>query len=129
MLEKEVSHYFDDYIPEYPNERFDFAVDFINAHKNSDSSLLDIGCGSGNVLKYIQNKTNLHNISGLEISQNYIEKARARLQCNIYLGSILDESMVSKFNNQYDFTLLGAVLHHMVGNTWHQSKNKCRVGH
>jgi SAM-dependent methyltransferase len=127
MLEREVSAYFDALVPEYPNERFDFAVEFINAHKTSESSLLDIWCGSGNVLNYIKNKTGLINISGIEISQNYIQKARSRLQCEIYSGSVLDKDIISKFNKQYDFTILGAVLHHLIGDTWHQSRENAEL--
>ena len=49
--------YFDSYTPEYYEERYNHVVQVINAHPTPGASLIDIGCGNGNILEFIKNRT------------------------------------------------------------------------
>ena len=51
---------------------------FINTFNLNEDLFIDLGCGSGRVLKYFQNK-NFNNLIGVELSENLISKAKENL--------------------------------------------------
>jgi SAM-dependent methyltransferase len=114
-------NYFDNFTPSYNPERFQFAVDFINQNADPSATLLDIGCGDGATLAMIKNETPLRNLIGLDIAPNYLAKARQSVGCETVEGSILDEDLVAKHESKYDFCSLGAVIHHLIGDTRQES--------
>jgi len=77
---------------------------------------MDIGCGAGNVLEYVKNELSLK-VSGMDFAENYVAQASKRCGCEILKGSILDTDFIDGIKKQYDFVLLGAILHHLVGRT------------
>ncbi|TKJ39701.1 hypothetical protein CEE37_10505 [candidate division LCP-89 bacterium B3_LCP] len=83
-------NYFDVLTPEYSVERLEYACKFINGHCQPDSSLIDIGCGTGNILKYFKDNTPMECFSGIDISENYLEIMQQKLTCHTLRGSILD---------------------------------------
>ena len=119
--------YFDTWTPEYDAARFAVAAEWIRALRDEDSALLDIGCGSGNVLAYLREATGLRRLAGLDISPRYLEQARVRAGCETHLGSILDPGIVERLAGRFDFALLGAVLHHLVGPTRRASRGRARL--
>lgn len=115
-FKKETESYFDEELPEYSLERYKFVIEVINEYANENSNLIDIGCGSGNILELIRKTTKIKNLAGLDIANNYLDIVKKRLEsCKVYLGSILDEKITDIVNEKYDFVLIGAVLHHLVG--------------
>jgi SAM-dependent methyltransferase len=122
MKDKKTASYFDCYTPEYSLERFNFAVSKINQYATENSSLLDIGCGSGNILLHISRKTKIKNLFGLDIIEKYLSQTREKLPCETYQGSIIDCDIISKISSEFDFVLMGAVLHHLVEKTRKKSK-------
>jgi len=61
----------------YPRELIRFEQTF--PHILKEGTLLDIGCGEGDWLKYLSEKTNLK-ISGMDVSQVRLDIAKKRLQ-------------------------------------------------
>lgn len=122
VKDEKTINYFNKNIPEYSLERLKYAIKIINKHYQKNSSLIDIGCGAGNVLEFIKSKTKLQNLCGLDVSQRYLEKVRKRLNCDTLLGSVLDDSFMHKMGKKYDFVLLVAVLHHLIGKARKESK-------
>ena len=118
--------YFDQYVPEYSLERFNFCLEFIKSHANADSKLIDIGCGTGNILCYVRDQTPVRNLCGIDVTTNYVEKTKERVG-NALLGSILDTDFIKNITERFDFVLLGAVLHHLVGNTRKQSRHYAEI--
>jgi SAM-dependent methyltransferase len=116
--------YFDEYTPEYSLNRIHYATEFIKSHSNTCKSIVDIGCGTGNVLSYIAERVRLQEICGIDIAPSYLEKVKKTVHADVHLGSILDTHFVDGLNKSFDFVLLVAVLHHLVGNTRGQSKKK-----
>jgi len=49
-------------IYEYSEDRYEYIVDFLNRHFEADANIVEIGCGSGNILKYIDEKTKIKNL-------------------------------------------------------------------
>jgi len=117
MEDQKTRDYFDQFTPQYKPERFDFAIEYLAEHAGPSQNLIDIGCGDGTTLYLIKKNTKLTQLSGLDISINYLNKARSLVGCDIIQGSILDDDIVERYSGQFDFCTLGAVLHHLIGST------------
>lgn len=100
----------------------EYALKFITEHCRVNSSLVDIGCGTGNILKYIKDHTHIEHLYGIDISENYLEKTQENVGCQTLQGSILDDDFAESISNKFDFAILAAVLHHLVGKTRKQSR-------
>ena len=119
--------YFDTWTPEYDAARFAPAAEWIRRLSGEESTLVDVGCGSGNVLAYLREATGLRRFAGIDVSPRYLEQARERVGCETHLGSILDASLVEKLGGRFDVAVLGAVLHHLVGRTRRASRERARL--
>lgn len=115
--------YFNDYVPEYPLSRFEPALKVINQYGNNESTFLDVGCGTGNVLDFIRDTTIVRDVYGMDVSSNCLAKTRERIGCQTFLGSILDDNFIEAVPQKFDFILLSAVLHHLIGKT----RRECRI--
>ena len=118
--------YFDERTPEYDAGRFGLAAEWIG-RGGPEVSLVDVGCGSGNVLAYLREATGVRRLAGLDVSPRYLEQARERTGCETHLGSILDAEVVERLAGRFDFALLGAVLHHLIGATRRASRARARL--
>ncbi len=114
--------YFDEVVPEYGTARLEFAARFIAEHSGPESSLIDLGCGTGNTLVYLSEQAGIDRVAGLDVSRNCLERLRARLDCETHHGSILDDEVVAGIEGDYDFAIVAAVLHHLIGRTRAESK-------
>ncbi len=114
--------YFDSHAPEYSSERLTAVAEFIRERAPVDASLIDLGCGAGNTLEYMSSHAGVERIAGLDVSSTYVEAVRERLGCDVYLGSILDESTVAKIDERFDFAVVAAVLHHLIGRSRRESQ-------
>jgi SAM-dependent methyltransferase len=122
----ETEAYFDTWTPEYDSARFVPATEWIRRLRGEDASLVDVGCGSGNVLAYLREATGLRRLAGLDVSPRYLEQARTRTGCETHPGSILDPGVVAGLAGRFDFAVLGAALHHLVGKTRRASRDRAR---
>ena len=107
--------YFDRLTPEYHHGRMDEVIEVLSHHAKASDTLVDIGCGSGNILERICKETCIGRVSGIDVSVRSLERTRRRLECATYHGSILDGDFVESIRERFDFVLLGAVLHHLIG--------------
>lgn len=122
MQDKGTINYFDTNTPEYSVDRFESVIEFIKTKSLKNSSLIDVGCGTGNILELIKNQTKIKNLYGLDISKNCLLKAKERVSCGLFYGSILDTLFIESIHQKFDFVILGAVLHHLIGKTRKKSK-------
>lgn len=113
--------YFDKNTPEYSLERYHAAIEFICSTETSDASLVDFGCGAGNILSYVRQNTGIRNLCGVDIAPNYVASAKQQLGCSAYVGSVLDDQFVATLP-RFDYAILGAVLHHLVDDNRANSK-------
>lgn len=95
-------------------ERYLKVVEFLKMLPNN-ISILDVGCGTGNVLEYIREETKVENISGLDIDEEALRIAKER-GINVYRCSIVEDCL-EKINEKFDVVIVGAVLHHVVSNS------------
>jgi ubiquinone/menaquinone biosynthesis C-methylase UbiE len=128
MEDRKTICYFDDLTPEYPvGSRYTCIVEMINKYyPRAGASLIDIGCGSGNVLQFVRDSTPVENLVGMDVSESYLTQVKERLKCDTVLGSILDDSVIATIANQFDFAVMGSVLHHLVGRTRKQSRRRAK---
>jgi SAM-dependent methyltransferase len=120
--------YFDSRTPEYDAaSRFAPAAERIRRRAGEGSTLVDVGCGTGNVLAYLRDATGVRRLAGIDVSLRCLEQAHARLGCETHQGSILDAGLVARLAGRFDFAVLGAVLHHLVGPTRRASRARARL--
>jgi SAM-dependent methyltransferase len=120
--DEETIAYFDSHAPEYSAERLQSAADFIRAHAGPGASLIDLGCGAGNTLDFMAKNASVEKIAGLDVSSTYVERVKERLGCDVYLGSILDETTIAAIDQRFDFAVVAAVLHHLIGRSRRESQ-------
>jgi SAM-dependent methyltransferase len=62
------------------------------------------------------------------VSERLLERARDEVPgCETHLGSILDEALVARIGPRFDFAIIAAVLHHLIGRTRQESHELARV--
>lgn len=120
-----MEEYFNEHTPVYELERFKAAFDFMRENAAPGSTCMDIGCGAGNVLEYVKNELAL-SVSGIDFAENYVARASKRCGCEVLRGSVLDDDFMSGIKKEYDFVILGAILHHLVGATRARSEELAR---
>jgi SAM-dependent methyltransferase len=114
--------YFDENIPEYGAARHEFAAEFIREHAGPGASLVDLGCGVGDTLAYVKEATGIEDVAGLDVSPRCLEQTRERVGCETFQGSIYDPAFAATIERRFDFGVLAAVLHHLIGRTRKESR-------
>ncbi len=122
MSDDRTAAYFDAYQTWYHPRRYADVVEIVNRYAREGDTLIDVGCGDGTALQFIRNNTRIGKVSAMDVSQNYLARATARLGCEGFLGSILDDRFVASIGKKFDFVIMGEVLHHLVGRTRRQSR-------
>lgn len=118
MNDQETTAYFDAHTPKWSPGRYRDMLTALSQMPNLEqASLIDIGCGSGNILAFIRQKTAIQKVVGLDPSPNYLELVGQQLGCETILGSVLDPNLVAQHRNRFDLAVMGDVLHHLVGNS------------
>ena len=127
--DKRTEHYFEENTPIYSLGRYQDIVEFLRDDAGPDASLLDVGCGSGNILRLIADNTPIGNVAGLDVSAAYLKQCNDAIPgCKTYLGSILDADLESVIDRRFRYVLVGAVLHHLVGKSREESLTYARKG-
>jgi SAM-dependent methyltransferase len=120
------AEYFDRHVPHYSVERLEPTADFVRAHTRPGASLVDLGCGAGNTLAYLKETTGIEDVAGVDVSVNLLERTREAVGCPTYHGSIFDRDFVQGLGRKFDFAVLAAVLHHLIGRTRKESRQLVR---
>ena len=87
------------------NETYDFVCNSIN---KKNAKLLEIGCGPGNITKYLLSKRPDLNIFGIDIAPNMIKLAIKNNPKASF--AILDSRKIDKINRKYDGIICGFCL-------------------
>jgi SAM-dependent methyltransferase len=119
--------YFDEHVPEYSDDRLEFAARTIaELGGGPGSSLVDLGCGAGNTLSFVREQTGITDCFAIDVSANLLEKARASTGCESMVGSLLDTDLPAKVGRRFDFAIIAAVLHHLIGPSRNGSRELAR---
>ncbi|MGC8691082.1 MAG: class I SAM-dependent methyltransferase [Caldisericum sp.] len=95
-------------------ERYTEVVEFLKT-LSVDASILEVGCGTGNILEFIREETGIKSVYGLDIDTEALEIAKNK-ELNVYNCSIVDDCD-EKIAQKFDVVIVGAVLHHLVTKT------------
>ncbi len=103
IIDDKLNRFFSDYV--YKN--------WINSLElNNNEKIIELGCGSGNLSKYILNKIPNGFLTGVDISEYFLSNARKRFRdydnIELLLGEIPDLDIK---NNSYDRVIIHYVLH------------------
>ncbi len=126
-VQDQTKEYFDRNTPEYSVGRYDSIVDLVSARMSPDMSILDIGCATGNILASIRDRTGMERLCGADISPANAEKTRGR-GFEAYECDVLDRASLKCLPGPFDMVIVGAVLHHLVGDTRRASRALARDG-
>jgi SAM-dependent methyltransferase len=119
--------YFDEHTPEYGTSRLEPAARFIREHRREGTSLIDVGCGVGNTLEYLVRAGDVKGPAGLDVSARCLEQTRERVDAETFLGSVLDRELVDSIGPRFDFAVVAAVLHHLIGDTRRESREHAEL--
>lgn len=95
---------------------------FLTESAAEGDSLIDLGCGAGDTLAYLAAESPIRNFTALDISANLLDRTRDRVTCETLLGSVLDSAIADRLAGRFNFAVLAAVLHHLVGRTRAESR-------
>lgn len=87
------------------NDTYDFICETITADK---AKLLEIGCGPGNITKYLLSKRPDYTIFGIDIAPNMIELARKNNPSANF--SVMDTRQIDELEGNYDGIICGFCL-------------------
>lgn len=94
--------------------RADWMLSQMNANQNS--SILEIGCGTGEVAYWIAQKTPAL-VLGTDLCVPFIEKAKKNFQLPNLRYDILDFNKVDQFKGErFDYIIGNGILHHLYWN-------------
>lgn len=124
----ETTRYFDEHCPEYSPARLDPACRWIADNVPADASLVDVGCGTGNVLAHLCARTGIRDVAGIDPSARSLAVLAERLDCPTYPVSVLDPALATTVDRRFDVVVLAAVLHHLVGRSRRASRELARRG-
>ena len=72
---------------------------------NEDATILELGCGPGNITRFLRNYSKEFNITAIDISPNMIALAKKHVQDVAFLE--LDCRQLGKLKNKYDAIMCG----------------------
>ena len=81
---------------------------FIESIKNKSGSVLEIGCGPGNILKYISNKAPQFKLSGIDLASEMIRLAE--INCPAAKLEIMDCRNLESISEQFDGIIISFCL-------------------
>lgn len=84
---------------------FDSYDTFCQLLKTKNASVLEIGCGPGNVTRYLLNKRSDLQITGIDLAPNMIELAKANNPTAHF--RVMDSRNLSDLNHHYDAVFSG----------------------
>lgn len=88
--------------------RFERIVKLISPHLTTDSSILDIGCARGGLLKKLH-QNGYRNITGMDFSEKNLHYIESEMKIETIQGGVLTKS-----NKKYDMIILSHVLEHIL---------------
>jgi len=116
------ARYFESHLTDYDPARFDTAISWIAELGRESPSILEVGCGTGNVLEAIAARIPNARLAGSDISEEALGLARNRLEFESFHASVLDPAFVQSVSGRFDFVIVGAVLHHLVDRSRRSSR-------
>lgn len=87
------------------NESYDFICNYLTADK---AKILEIGCGPGNITRYLLTKRPDFDISGIDISPNMIELARKNNPSARF--DVMDARDIGNIKTKFDAVICGFCL-------------------
>ncbi len=114
--------YFDKNHPAYESHVYEHVLEWIQNNGDGKTSVLDVGCGIGNNLDYLRQNTNLSSFLGIDVAANCLDIMRESYGFEAIHGSILDDSLVDRYEGKYDYVIIGSILHHLIGRTRGESR-------
>ena len=114
MKSKSPEEIFNSYAIQYQEKFMDFDLYhdtfnfFLEAVEKKNASILEIGCGPGNITNFLLNKNPNLNVLGIDIASNMIDLAKKNVPSAAF--RVLDCKNLNSLNLQFDAVLCGFTL-------------------
>jgi cyclopropane fatty-acyl-phospholipid synthase-like methyltransferase len=108
-----IAHIYEDKFMEldYYNESYN---DFLNSIHESPAHLLEIGCGPGNITKYLLNKRPDLKVFGIDVAPNMVDLARKNNPTAHF--EVMDCRTISSLNEKFDAIVCGFCIPYLTKN-------------
>jgi SAM-dependent methyltransferase len=73
-------------------------------------------------LLFLAGATGIDQLVGVDVSEKSLALTRDRVGCDVHLGSIVDPGLATQIGRRFDFAVVAAVLHHLIGSTRAESR-------
>ena len=100
--------------------RCDYMIGKMDIQNNIQTNILEIGCGTGDALKYISEKTGA-NCLGIDLSKTFIDHANEKYKNKNLSFEVADFNNPDSFKgqmeyNKFDYVTGNGILHHLYYN-------------
>jgi SAM-dependent methyltransferase len=113
---------------EWSTWRYRDAVVVLKSLAAPGASLVDLGCGTGNVLAHLLQGLELGRVLAVDPDPEALALTAERVGCEVLRASLLDPAALAPHAASFDFAVLGDVLHHLVGSSRQASRDLARQG-
>lgn len=96
---------------DYYNESYDI---FLNSIQKSSPSLLEIGCGPGNITRYLINKRLDISVLGVDVAPNMVKLARKNNPSAHF--EVMDCRNIASINRKFDAIICGFCIPYLTSN-------------
>jgi SAM-dependent methyltransferase len=103
------------------DRRCDYMINQMDQSRmNENTGILEIGCGTGEALKFIADKTGAKCL-GIDLSKSFIDTANQKFKSSNVSFEVADFNKPESFNghlayNQFDYVIGNGILHHLYYN-------------
>lgn len=121
--------YFDNHQHNYSRARIRGVAKLLRGSLGPGSSVIDVGCGSGDNLKRLAEALRVTDVTAMDVSAASLEQAALLMpHAQIARASLLDDAAIAPWQGRFDAVVVAAVLHHLVGSTRKRSRLDAQIG-
>ncbi|TDX51833.1 class I SAM-dependent methyltransferase [Orenia marismortui] len=98
----------------YYKQMIEALISAIPFEKDSEIKVIDLGCGTGNIIKRIQEEFPNAKLTVLDLSENMIEMTKLKLGEGNEVICYIDDFYKFDFSQKYDVIVSSLALHHLI---------------
>jgi len=99
--------------------------DFCVALNKAQPTILEIGCGPGNIAKYILSKISTANITGIDVSENMIALAKKNIPTANF--QVMDCRGIDQIENKFDGIICGFTIPYLAPEDYEKLIVDCQL--
>jgi len=98
----------------YYDQMIEALLSAIPFERDSEIEVIDLGCGTGNIIKRVKEEFPMAKLTVLDLSEQMIEMTKLKLDGYEEVKYYVDDFYNFKFPNKYDVIISSLALHHLI---------------